>query len=191
MNLDEALAVKMHFDEVPRHLTPAEQTRYDHAREIVANYAESTGVPAPKTGGAEPENALFDGALTADQWRMAAYLAVAFLIGALVGFGAATRANAFDNGQYGDVPESIRSWYKGVKAKSGVPCCDIADGHKTAFRVDAEGRYEVPIDGEWRSVPPEAVIYDAGNPEDMAIVWYVRQGVSTYYIRCFVPVGGA
>ena len=96
-----------------------------------------------------------------------------------------------DNGQYSDVPESIRSWYKSVRSPHGVPCCDITDGHKTAHRVDSEGHYEVPINGEWVPVPPEAVVYTAGNPEDTAIVWYVHQGAGTLYIRCFVPNGGA
>ena len=47
--------------------------------------------------------------------------------------------------------------------------------------------YWVPIEGEWRQVPAEAIVYNAGNPVGEAVVWYVRQGVNTYYIRCFVP----
>ena len=34
---------------------------------------------------------------------------------------------AFDNGQYADVPNDIRSWFKGVLSPRGVPCCDIAE----------------------------------------------------------------
>ena len=77
-----------------------------------------------------------------------------------------------------------------------MPCCDIADGHKTEYRVDAEGIYWVPIAGEWQAVPREAVVYTSGNPEDSAVVWYVQQskgpGASgfAYFVRCFVPNGG-
>jgi hypothetical protein len=76
-----------------------------------------------------------------------------------------------------------------------VPCCDIADGHRTSFRADASGHYWVPINTEdsadpWVLVPPEAVVTDAGNPTDSAIVWFVPQGKGNFYIRCFVPAGG-
>lgn len=101
-------------------------------------------------------------------------------------FGAA----AFDNGQYKDVPPNIRAWFKSVHSPHGVPCCDIADGHRTTWRGGKDGGYEVPIDGEWFPVPPEAIIYNAGNPTGEAVVWYVRQGPNNYYIRCFVPGGG-
>jgi hypothetical protein len=101
-------------------------------------------------------------------------------------FGAA----AFDNGQYNDVPANIRSWFKSVRSPHGIPCCDISDGHQTTWRGDKSGGYEVPIEGEWLPVPPEAIIYNAGNPTGEAVVWYVRQGANGYYIRCFVPGGG-
>jgi hypothetical protein len=98
---------------------------------------------------------------------------------------------AFDNGQYGDVPDHIRSWFKGVRSPNGVPCCDIADGHRTTWdKHPGSNNYWVPIAGEWREVPPEAVVYNAGNPTGEAVVWYVQRGVNTYYIRCFVPGGG-
>jgi hypothetical protein len=99
-------------------------------------------------------------------------------------------AEAFDYGQYNDVPANIRSWFKGVRSPHGIPCCDISDGHRTTWRGDKDGGYEVPIEGEWHHVPPEAIIYNAGNPTGEAVVWYVRQGADTYYIRCFVPGGG-
>ena len=115
---------------------------------------------------------------------------------ALVGLSGVVQA--FDNGQYGDVPPEIQKWYKSVKAPSGVPCCDIADGHKTAYRVDSEGHFQVPIvgtncDDGWCNVPASSVIYTAGNPEDSAIVWYVFGANYPFgvFVRCFVPSGGA
>lgn len=98
-------------------------------------------------------------------------------------------AYSFDNGQFGDVPDHIRSWFKSVRSPHGVPCCDEADGHRTTWRATAAGTYEVPLEGEWIPVPPEAVIHNAGNPVGEAVVWYVKpQG--TIFVRCFVPAGG-
>lgn len=108
-------------------------------------------------------------------------------------------ASALDNGQWGDVPDHVRSWFKSVRSPNGVPCCDIADGHRTDYDIRAGG-YWIPnpggYAGEWMQVPPEAVVYNAGNPIGEAIVWYVLQGTGSdgkaaVYIRCFVPGGGA
>ncbi len=90
---------------------------------------------------------------------------------------------------YNLTPEQ-RSWFKGVHSPHGVPCCDWADGHPTEAEARADNHYWVPIDGEWRQVPSEAVVYDAGNPIGEPVVWYVRQGLGAVYIRCFVPGGG-
>ena len=98
-------------------------------------------------------------------------------------------AVAIDNGQYNNVPDNIRSWFKNVRSPHGVPCCDIADGHRTEYDMRTDG-YWVPIEGAWQPVPPEAIVYNAGNPVGEAVVWYVQQGANSYYIRCFVPGGG-
>ena len=102
---------------------------------------------------------------------------------------------AFDNGQYADVPNDIRSWFKGVLSPRGVPCCDIADGHRTTWKGDEAGRYWVPINGEWVQVPEEAVVYNAGNPVGDAVVWYTSfpndiNYLNSIFIRCFVPGNG-
>ena len=94
-------------------------------------------------------------------------------------------AYAFDNGQYKNVPADIRAWFKGVVSPSGVPCCDISDGHRTAYDVRA-GAYWVPIDGLWWQVPERAVIRNQGNPVGEAVVWYVSLRGSIV-ISCFVP----
>jgi hypothetical protein len=98
---------------------------------------------------------------------------------------------AFDSGQYGNMPDNARSWFKGVRSPHGVPCCDVADGFRVPvdFREpesDAGSTYWVLIAGKWRNVSKGAVIYEAGNPLGEAITWYVTQG-DTFYIRCFVP----
>jgi hypothetical protein len=100
-----------------------------------------------------------------------------------------TPALARDNGQFGNVSPEIRAWFKSVKSHAGVPCCDIADGHRTDYDM-RESRYWVPINDEWMMVPPEAVVDDAGNPTGDAVVWYSESN-GNVYIRCFVPGGGA
>jgi hypothetical protein len=94
-------------------------------------------------------------------------------------------ALAFDNGQYENVPPEIRTWFKSVMAPNGVPCCDISDGHRTAYDV-RDGAYWVPIEGEWMMVPERAIIRDRGNPVGEAVVWYVHHRGSII-ISCFVP----
>jgi hypothetical protein len=100
-----------------------------------------------------------------------------------------TPALARDNGQYKDVPEDIRNWFKSVRSPQGIPCCDISDGHRTDFDM-RDNKYWVPINGEWVMVPPETVLKETNNPTGDAIVWYTMYD-NKPYIRCFVPGGGA
>jgi hypothetical protein len=97
----------------------------------------------------------------------------------------ASAAYAVDRGQYENVPADVRAWFKGVVSPSGVPCCDISDGHRTAYDV-RQGVYWVPIDGLWWQVPERAVIRNQGNPVGDAVVWYVNLRGSIV-INCFVP----
>lgn len=97
-------------------------------------------------------------------------------------------AHATDSGQYTNVPDHIRAWFKSVRSKSGIPCCDIADGHPTESDIRGDD-YWVPINGTWMPVPKEAVVTNFGNPVGQAIVWYSDMG-GTVFIRCFVPGGG-
>ena len=103
---------------------------------------------------------------------------------------------AFDNGQYADVPDNIRSWFKSIRSPNGRLCCDIADGHRTTWKGDEAGRYWVPINGEWIQVPEEAVVYNSASPISESVVWYNSfgddegLGYVTIDIRCFVPGDG-
>jgi hypothetical protein len=67
-------------------------------------------------------------------------------------------ALAFDSGQYDNVSPDIRAWFKAVTAPNGVPCRDIADGHRTDYEF-REGAYWVPIEGQWMAVPERAIIH--------------------------------
>lgn len=98
-------------------------------------------------------------------------------------------AIASDTGQHESVPPDIRAWFKAVTAPNGVPCCDLADGHRTDYDF-REGAYWVPIEGQWMAVPERAVIRDLGNPVGQAVVWYVHHRGSSI-ISCFVPADAA
>jgi hypothetical protein len=100
-----------------------------------------------------------------------------------------TPAAAHDNGQFTNVAPAVRTWFHNVRSPRGIPCCDIADGHRTDFDM-RENRYWVPINGTWLPVPPEAVLTDVGNPVGDAVVWYSTYGEQVI-IRCFVPGDGS
>ncbi len=122
-------------------------------------------------------------------WHAGAILASAWLTVSV------TAASARDNGQFADVPANVKSWFKSIKNRQGVPCCDISDGHilegdDVSSRDD---KYMVHIEGEWVAVPPEVVIYDHGNPNGGAVVWYysyAHEGRKVIVVRCFVDGGG-
>src|SRR5258706_9460371 len=79
-------------------------------------------------------------------------------------------ALAVDHGQFENVPDDIRAWFKGVRSPAGVPCCDISDGHRTEYDVRA-GAYWVPINVlGWRG-PVKGGSCNAGNPVCEAVVW--------------------
>lgn len=105
--------------------------------------------------------------------------------------------HAFDSEKYMNVDPNISKWFKAQKSPQGVPCCDVADGHRTDYDQRADNHYYVPINGEWYQVPTEAVIYNSGNPVGEAVVWFVDQGETplgphkrSIYIRCFIPSDG-
>jgi len=123
--------------------------------------------------------------------RPAAIIACA--IGALI----STAALPFDNGQWNDVPDQVRSWFKSLRSPAGVHCCDVADGHRTDWEIRAGGYFiPNPADptGEWIQVPPSAVVHNAGNPVGEAIVWWnviaIDEDQAGIFIRCFVPGNG-
>ncbi len=94
-----------------------------------------------------------------------------------------------------DQQNRMKGWFKGIRSPHGVPCCNMADGHKTLEDWRGQNEYWIPNPSalgaiEWMRVPPEAVVYNAGNPTGEAVVWYTMQGPNNVFIRCFVPGGG-
>src|SRR6266550_2971028 len=66
-------------------------------------------------------------------------------------------AHAVDRGQFENVPDDIRAWFKGVRSPDGVPCGDISYGHRTEYELPAVA-YWVLINGLWCRVPEKAII---------------------------------
>jgi hypothetical protein len=52
-------------------------------------------------------------------------------------------AAAFDDGQWNDVPEDVRTWFKSLRSPIGGLCCDVADGHRTDWQIRPAG-YFIP-----------------------------------------------
>lgn len=91
------------------------------------------------------------------------------------------------------VPDTVKSWFRTVKSRNGVPCCDISDGHHTDEEIRADGSTWVPHplkEGQLMQIPPEAIVREAGNPTGRAVIWWVRQGAEIVYVRCFVHGAG-
>lgn len=96
-----------------------------------------------------------------------------------------------DGTRFENVPPQIRNWFRSIQSPQGVPCCDIADGHRTAWKADEDGTYWALIDSEYVKVPKETVILGAHNPTGESIVWYTKYPDGQVFIRCFVPADGA
>jgi hypothetical protein len=99
-------------------------------------------------------------------WREAATAALASVILAAVILTAALMLLAGQSygrtlypGQWAQYSPEERTWFKAMKSPNGVPCCDVADGHRTTWRsgpVDTEhSGYLVPIQFE---APP--IVHD-------------------------------
>lgn len=89
--------------------------------------------------------------------------------------------------------EKQMNWFRSVRSKQGVPCCDLSDGHPTEMQRREDGIYipdPLHTDGPWLLVPKEATTIPPNNPVGVATVWYVIQVSQTdrnIHIRCFVP----
>lgn len=93
------------------------------------------------------------------------------------------------DGRYANSP--LKQWFDQLQSGKGL-CCSDADG--TALSdIDWEtkdGRYRVRIEGEWWSVPDDAVIIEP-NLAGRTMVWpiyYRSMGkLDRIEIRCFMP----
>jgi hypothetical protein len=93
-------------------------------------------------------------------------------------------AMARDDGRYANSP--LKPWFESLKSGRGL-CCSGADGVALADPDwdSQDGHYRVRIDGEWITVPDEAVIKEP-NRSGRTMVWPTR-GALGMSIRCFMP----
>jgi hypothetical protein len=93
-------------------------------------------------------------------------------------------AGARDDGRYANSP--LKPWFDSLRSSKGL-CCSVADGFALADPdwESKEGHYRVRIDGEWITVPDDAVITEP-NRAGRTMVWPIRGSLGTS-IRCFLP----
>ncbi|MGE9007087.1 hypothetical protein ACO2JO_00780 [Leptospira interrogans] len=93
----------------------------------------------------------------------------------------------------------LNNWFKSLKNKAGVGCCDSGDGQHVEAEWDmGKGGYRVLLKhphrptepGQWFDVPYSVVI-DQPNLSGVAMVWwwprYDSRGSMIPMWRCFIP----
>jgi hypothetical protein len=82
----------------------------------------------------------------------------------------------------------LDSWYKGLNSKGGGYCCieSEANGLADSAWESKDGHYRVFIFGEWRDVPPDAVL-TVPNLAGRTLLWADKAWRGGVTIRCFMP----
>ena len=93
-------------------------------------------------------------------------------------------APARDDGRYANSP--LKPWFDSLKSGRGL-CCSSADGVVVADPdwESSDGHYQVRLDGEWITVPDDAVVTEP-NKAGRTMVWPIRDSLGIS-IRCFLP----
>jgi hypothetical protein len=96
----------------------------------------------------------------------------------------AGNAAARDDGRYAASP--LKPWFDTLKSSKGL-CCSDADGFAVSDPdwESREGHYRVRLEGEWITVPDDAVITEP-NRAGRTMVWPVKSSLGIS-IRCFLP----
>lgn len=91
---------------------------------------------------------------------------------------------ARDDGRYAGSP--LKPWFDNLRSNKGL-CCSVADGYAVSDPDwdSKDGHYRVRIDGEWITVPDDAVITEP-NRAGRTMVWPIKGTLGTT-IRCFLP----
>lgn len=106
------------------------------------------------------------------------------------------QASARDNGQWGDSPANIRSWFQSLMQPDNpyMSCCGEADAFEAdTFEVEGDHYVAIITDGKGALpegtrivVPNEKMKWDAGNPTGHGII-FLGRGTQVY---CYVAPGG-
>ena len=98
---------------------------------------------------------------------------------------------ARDYGQYNDVPQHIRDWFKGLKnPRNGGSCCDQSDCARTEARTQGNARQARAPNGTWLSIPDDRIVQSYGNPTGEPILCAIEDEEG-WRVFCFVPGPGA
>jgi hypothetical protein len=91
---------------------------------------------------------------------------------------------ARDDGRYAN--SLLKPWFDNLKSARGS-CCSDADGTVVSDPDwdSGDGHYRVRVDGEWLTVPEDAVITEP-NRAGRTMVWPVKSALGTT-VRCFLP----
>jgi hypothetical protein len=124
-----------------------------------------------------------------------AALSILVSIPIVLAIGVAT-ANARDDGQWADRPESIRQWFQSLKQPDHprVSCCGEADAFEAdQFAVEDDHYVAVITDGKGVMpsgtripVPNSKMKWDKGNPTGHGIIFIGKEG----QVYCYVAPGG-
>ena len=99
--------------------------------------------------------------------------------------------SARDYGQYEDVPQHIRDWFKALKnPQNGRSCCDQSDCARTEARTHGDQWQARAPDGSWITVPSDSVVYNQGNPTGEPILCADAPTEKGWRVLCFVPGPG-
>ncbi len=109
------------------------------------------------------------------------WLLIGFVVYILIILG--TISNAHDQKR----PE-LDSWFKNLSSKSSGLCCNGSDATGLAENdwESKNGNYRVFVFGQWRDVPPNAVL-DVPNLAGRTLVWVSKGYLTGVTIRCFMP----
>jgi hypothetical protein len=131
------------------------------------------------------------------KFAQGAFAALLILIVAAIAVATgAVAASARDDGQWANVPEHIREWFRSLKQPDHprLSCCGEADAFE-ADNFEAEGDHYVAIitngkgvipSGTRIPVPNQKMKSDAGNPTGHGIIFLGPQR----QVYCYVTPGG-
>jgi hypothetical protein len=97
---------------------------------------------------------------------------------------------ARDYGQYEEIPQHIRDWFKALKnPQTGGNCCDQSDCARTEARTHGNGWEARAPNGSWITIPADKVVHNQGNPTGEPILCTVEDEEG-WRVLCFVPGPG-
>lgn len=94
-------------------------------------------------------------------------------------------AFAFDSSKWGH-DEATSEWFKSLRAPTGIPCCDYADGVRLEdpeWKENDDGSYSVFAKDAWHTIDKDHIV-TAPNRVGYAILWWPEHWD---HPSCFLP----